>query len=59
VIFETFRPLLFQSVENIVQSHAVGDVIPISTVLHYLFGRAPEELRSPHQVYFNILLIWI
>ncbi|KAF6031066.1 COG5 [Bugula neritina] len=49
-LLRAFRPLLFQSVENIVQSHAVGDVIPISTVLHYLFGRAPEELRSPHQV---------
>ncbi|XP_067934499.1 conserved oligomeric Golgi complex subunit 5-like isoform X2 [Watersipora subatra] len=49
-LIRAFRPLLFQSTEHILQSPAIGDVIPISTVLHYLFTRAPEQLLSPHQV---------
>lgn len=44
------RPLLFQTSELIASSPAVGDVIPYSTLLHFLFTRAPPELRSPHQV---------
>ena len=44
------RPFLFQTSELIVNNPAVGDVIPYSTLLHYLFTRAPPELRSPHQV---------
>ena len=45
------RPLLFQTVEHVSQSPALGEIIPYSCVLHFLFARAPSELRSPHQVY--------
>lgn len=44
------RPLLFQTSEHIASSQAVGDLIPYSTILHFLFSRAPAELKSPHQV---------
>lgn len=43
------RPLLFQTSELIVSSPAVGDLIPYSTLLHFLLTRAPSELKSPHQ----------
>lgn len=45
------RPFLFQTSELIVNNPAVGDVIPYSTLLHFLFTRAPPELLSPHQVH--------
>ena len=45
-----YRPLLFQTVEHVSQSPALGEIIPYSCVLHFLFARAPSELRSPHQV---------
>nr|CAH0110057.1 unnamed protein product [Daphnia galeata] len=48
-VLRSFRPLLFQTVEHLAQSPAVGDVIPYSLVLHFLFARAPTELKSPHQ----------
>lgn len=44
-----FRPLLFLTTEHIASSPSVGEVIPFSTVLHFLFARAPQEMRSPHQ----------
>ena len=50
-VLRSFRPLLFQTVEHLAQSSAVGDVIPFSLVLHFLFARAPTELKSPHQVW--------
>lgn len=43
------RPLLFQTSELIASSPAVGDLIPYSTLLHFLLTRAPSELKSPHQ----------
>ncbi|KAK7101689.1 conserved oligomeric Golgi complex subunit 5-like isoform X2 [Littorina saxatilis] len=49
-ILRAFRPLLFQTVEHVSQSPALGEIIPYSCVLHFLFARAPSELRSPHQV---------
>ncbi|XP_076469307.1 conserved oligomeric Golgi complex subunit 5-like [Babylonia areolata] len=49
-ILRAFRPLLFQTVEHVSQSPALGEIIPYSCVLHFLFARAPTELRSPHQV---------
>lgn len=49
-VLRSFRPLLFQTVEHLAQSTTVGDVIPYSLVLHFLFARAPSELKSPHQV---------
>uniref|UniRef100_H3ANZ6 Component of oligomeric golgi complex 5 n=1 Tax=Latimeria chalumnae TaxID=7897 RepID=H3ANZ6_LATCH len=48
-LLRSFRPLLFQTSEHIVNSQAVGDVIAYSTILHFLFSRAPPELKSPHQ----------
>lgn len=48
-IVRSFRPLLFQTVEHIIASPSIGDVIPYSSVLHFLFAKAPAELRSPHQ----------
>lgn len=48
-MLRAFRPTLFQTPEHIIQSSAVGDTLPYSTVLHVLFSRAPPEIRSPHQ----------
>ncbi|KAJ8387684.1 hypothetical protein AAFF_G00151150 [Aldrovandia affinis] len=48
-LLRSFRPLLFQTSEHVASSQAVGDLIPYSTILHFLFTRAPPELRSPHQ----------
>ncbi|XP_029350749.1 conserved oligomeric Golgi complex subunit 5 [Echeneis naucrates] len=48
-MLRSFRPLLFQTSELIATSSAVGDLIPYSTLLHFLFTRAPSELKSPHQ----------
>ncbi|XP_030581142.1 conserved oligomeric Golgi complex subunit 5 [Archocentrus centrarchus] len=48
-MLRSFRPLLFQTSELIASSTAVGDLIPYSTLLHFLFTRAPSELKSPHQ----------
>ncbi|KAK6993674.1 conserved oligomeric Golgi complex subunit 5 [Biomphalaria glabrata] len=49
-LLRAFRPLLFQTPEHISQSPALGEIIPYSTVLQFLFARAPSELKSPHQV---------
>lgn len=48
-MLRSFRPFLFQTSELIANSPAVGDLIPYSTLLHFLFTRAPSELKSPHQ----------
>ncbi|XP_064278091.1 conserved oligomeric Golgi complex subunit 5 isoform X1 [Passer domesticus] len=45
----SFRPLLFQTSEHIANSPALGEVIPFSTILQFLFTRAPPELKSPFQ----------
>ncbi|KAJ8301246.1 hypothetical protein KUTeg_020233 [Tegillarca granosa] len=47
-VLRAFRPLLFQTVEHVASSPALGEIIPYSTALHFLFARAPPELRSPH-----------
>lgn len=44
------RPLLFQTSEHVADSPAVGDVIPFSIIIQFLFTRAPAELKSPFQV---------
>ena len=57
-ILRSFRPLMFQTVEHLALSPAVGDVIPHSVVLHFLFARAPPELKSPHHVHkFNWIIL--
>ncbi|XP_062494267.1 conserved oligomeric Golgi complex subunit 5 isoform X2 [Pezoporus occidentalis] len=45
----SFRPLLFQTSEHIASSPALGEVIPFSVILQFLFTRAPAELKSPFQ----------
>ncbi|PKU40664.1 conserved oligomeric golgi complex subunit 5 [Limosa lapponica baueri] len=45
----SFRPLLFQTSEHIASSPALGEVIPFSVILQFLFTRAPPELKSPFQ----------
>lgn len=45
----SFRPLLFQTSELIASSPALGELIPYSALLSFLFTRAPPELKSPHQ----------
>jgi len=49
-MMRSLRPLLFLSVEEILDSPALGDVIPYSLVLLSMFSRGPSELLSPHQV---------
>ncbi|XP_078536437.1 conserved oligomeric Golgi complex subunit 5 [Lissotriton helveticus] len=48
-LLRSFRPLLFQTNEHIASSPAIGDIIPYSTILQFLFTRAPPELKSPYQ----------
>ncbi|XP_005076292.1 conserved oligomeric Golgi complex subunit 5 [Mesocricetus auratus] len=48
-MLRSFRPLLFQTSEHVAENPAVGDVIPFSITLQFLFTRAPAELKSPFQ----------
>ncbi|KAK3101950.1 hypothetical protein FSP39_007576 [Pinctada imbricata] len=48
-LLRAFRPLLFQTIEHVSTSPALGEIIPYSTVIHFLFARAPTEMKSPHQ----------
>ncbi|XP_066489534.1 conserved oligomeric Golgi complex subunit 5 [Tiliqua scincoides] len=48
-LLRSFRPMLFQTSEHIANSPAVGDIIPFSTIIQFLFTRAPPELKSPFQ----------
>ncbi|KAG8577236.1 hypothetical protein GDO81_010109, partial [Engystomops pustulosus] len=48
-LLRSFRPLLFQTSEHIANSASVGDIIPYSVILQFLFTRAPPELKSPYQ----------
>jgi len=49
-LLRAYRPLLFQSDQAIGDSPLIGEVLPHSLVLHFLFSRAPLDMRSPHQV---------
>lgn len=48
-VLRALRPLLFQSPQHVAQSPMLGDVVPHSLVLHFLFAKAPPELRSPYE----------
>ncbi|XP_069927250.1 conserved oligomeric Golgi complex subunit 5 isoform X1 [Oryctolagus cuniculus] len=48
-MLRSFRPLLFQTSEHVANSPALGDIIPFSVVIQFLFTRAPAELKSPFQ----------
>ena len=54
-ILKAFRSLLILNTEELANHFAVGDVVPYDIVLQHLFSRAPNELRSPHQVERRIL----
>jgi len=49
-LLRSFRPLLFQTSEDILHNPSLGESLPHSVVLHYLFSRAPNELKYPHEV---------
>uniref|UniRef100_A0A8C0A6G3 Conserved oligomeric Golgi complex subunit 5 n=1 Tax=Bos mutus grunniens TaxID=30521 RepID=A0A8C0A6G3_BOSMU len=48
-MLRSFRPLLFQTNEHVASSPALGDIIPFSIIIQFLFTRAPPELKSPFQ----------
>ncbi|KAM5236604.1 conserved oligomeric Golgi complex subunit 5 isoform 7-T7 [Ctenodactylus gundi] len=48
-MLRSFRPLLFQTSEHVASSPTLGDIIPFSIVIQFLFTRAPPELKSPFQ----------
>ncbi|XP_040116754.1 conserved oligomeric Golgi complex subunit 5 isoform X2 [Oryx dammah] len=48
-MLRSFRPLLFQTSEHVAGSPALGDIIPFSIIIQFLFTRAPPELKSPFQ----------
>ncbi|XP_039103144.1 conserved oligomeric Golgi complex subunit 5 isoform X3 [Hyaena hyaena] len=48
-MLRSFRPLIFQKNEHVATSPALGDVIPFSIIIQFLFTRAPPELKSPFQ----------
>uniref|UniRef100_A0A8C7BKY8 Conserved oligomeric Golgi complex subunit 5 n=1 Tax=Neovison vison TaxID=452646 RepID=A0A8C7BKY8_NEOVI len=48
-MLRSFRPLLFQTSEHVASSPALGDIIPFSIIIQFLFTRAPAELKSPFQ----------
>ncbi|XP_036285618.1 conserved oligomeric Golgi complex subunit 5 [Pipistrellus kuhlii] len=48
-MLRSFRPLLFQTSEHVASSPALGDTIPFSIIIQFLFTRAPPELKSPFQ----------
>ncbi|XP_058930495.2 conserved oligomeric Golgi complex subunit 5 isoform X1 [Kogia breviceps] len=48
-MLRSFRPLLFQTSEHVASSPVLGDIIPFSIIIQFLFARAPPELRSPFQ----------
>ncbi|XP_012412809.1 conserved oligomeric Golgi complex subunit 5 isoform X2 [Trichechus manatus latirostris] len=48
-MLRSFRPLLFQTNECVASSPVLGDIIPFSVIIQFLFTRAPAELKSPFQ----------
>lgn len=49
-LFRAFKPLLFQSTEDVPSNPNLGDSLPYSTVFHFLFSSAPPHMLSPHTV---------
>lgn len=43
-----FRSLLFMQAEDVPESPLLGNALPFSTALHFLFTKSPPELKSPH-----------
>ncbi|KAK6631510.1 hypothetical protein RUM44_006037 [Polyplax serrata] len=44
-----FKLMLTQSPQEILNNPAVGDTVPYSLILFYLFSFAPDEMKSPHE----------
>ena len=44
------QSLLFLTPEEVAKSPVVGDLVPFSVALNFLFSRAPDSLKSPHQL---------
>ncbi len=44
------QSLLFLTPDELAKSPVVGDLLPYSVALNFLFSRAPEALKSPHQL---------
>ena len=57
-VFSLQRPLLFQTSEDIVNNPSLGESLPFSVVLHYLFSRAPNELKYPHEVWTCLFFLF-
>ncbi|KAL5497180.1 hypothetical protein EMCRGX_G013605 [Ephydatia muelleri] len=50
-MLRTMRRLLFLSSEHLLtETTGMGDTLPYSYALSYLFSRAPSDLKSPHQL---------
>lgn len=50
-MLRALRRLLFLASEHLLtEASGIGDALPYSCALNYLFSRAPRELKSPHQV---------
>jgi len=47
---KAFKSMLFNTLEDLVQSPLIGEVVPYSVVLHFIFAQSPPVLKSPHQV---------
>ncbi|KAK2722368.1 conserved oligomeric Golgi complex subunit 5-like [Artemia franciscana] len=46
---KAFKSMLFNTLEDLVQSPLIGEVVPYSVVLHFIFAQSPPVLKSPHQ----------
>lgn len=51
-----FRSMLFMQPEDIPNCPTLGDALPYSIALHFLFSKAPPELKSPHESAGNYLI---
>eukprot|EP00794_Sanderia_malayensis_P006110 gene6110-6814_t len=49
-LLRAFRPLVFQSLEEIKKNPAIGDTLPHHVVLHFLFTKTSLDLKPPHIV---------
>ena len=48
-VLRSFRSLLFLRAEDVPASPLLSSgALPYSTALHFLFSKAPAELKSPH-----------
>lgn len=55
------RRLLFLATDQFTaaENSWIGEMLPYSSTLNYLFSRAPADMKSPHQVHFWDMLMII